>query len=85
MFQLIIDRILQVNFIGWVITFITTKIGFLSLTKAPYVYSCEHITKIAMAISAVTGAIYGVYKIIDLAYKGLLIINNKIKKYKHDR
>lgn len=65
----IIDKLLQLNLFTITTGFIVNKIGILKLScLVNSVTSREEITQNALMISAVTGAIYGVYKVGKIIY-----------------
>lgn len=74
----IIDKVLQSNLYVNMAAGITSAFG-LQNVYTNMVITREDIVAQAVTISAVTGAIYGVYRVVDLIYKGVEKIRSKGK------
>lgn len=76
----IIDKLLQSNFYVNAAAGITSALGMQNI-YTNMVITREDIVSWAVTISAVTGAVYGVYRIADLIYKGVekILIKRKLK------
>jgi hypothetical protein len=74
----IIDKVLQGNFIVNIAAGVTSALGMQNIYTAA-VMTREDIVSLAVTISAVTGAIYGVYRISDLIYKGYYAVKRRYK------
>ena len=72
----IIDKVLQSNLYVNMAAGITSALG-LQNVYTTLVITREDVVSWAVTISAVTGAIYGIYRIADLIYKGINKIVNK--------
>lgn len=82
MFTNVIDKILEGNLFAVATAFMVDKVGIINIQNSTTSLSRESVLQNALLISAVTGAIYGVYRIIDLIIKGCKSISKKFKSNK---
>lgn len=82
MFSNVIDKILEGNLFVMATAFAVDKIGIIQIQNISASMSQESILQISLLVSAMTGAIYGVYRIIDLIIKGFKSVTKKFKSKK---
>lgn len=85
MFSQISDKLLQINLYSWSTAMLANIAGIINLSAWGEMLTYDEVMRFAALISAMSGAIYGIYKIADLIVVGVKKLENKINNKRNDR